>query len=167
MPHKCFKRKIWLYNRGDYDEYRRLLSNIDWNDICSTDDVDLITANSASCITNAAAATIPNRIVTIRKYDPKWMTNEIRKLIRQKRRVHSKAKRFNRETDWIQFRNIRNKVISTIRKARDDYQTNLVNKLKDTNPSHKSWWKLCGQISGIKQTTRGIPPLLKKRHAYL
>jgi hypothetical protein len=89
------------------------------------------------------------------------MTNEIRKLIRQKRRVHSKAKRFNRETDWIQFRNIRNKVISTIRKARDDYQTNLGNKLKGINPSHKSWWKLCGQISGIKQTTRGIPPLLK------
>ena len=38
----------------------------------------------------------------------------------------------------------------------------LVNKLKDINPSHKSWWKLCGQISGIKRTTRGIPPLLKK-----
>ena len=23
--HKCFKHKIWLYDRGDYDEYRRLL----------------------------------------------------------------------------------------------------------------------------------------------
>lgn len=89
------------------------------------------------------------------------MTNEIQKLIRQKRRVHSKAKRFNRETDWIKFRNIRNKVISTISKASDDYQMNLVNKLKDINPSHKSWWKLCGQISGIKQTARGISPLLK------
>ena len=25
------KRKIWLYNQGDFDEYRRRLSVVDWN----------------------------------------------------------------------------------------------------------------------------------------
>jgi hypothetical protein len=44
--HKCFMRKIWLYDRGDYDKYRRILSNIDWNDIFSTDAVDLVTATT-------------------------------------------------------------------------------------------------------------------------
>jgi cellulose synthase/poly-beta-1,6-N-acetylglucosamine synthase-like glycosyltransferase len=39
---KSFKRKIWLYNQGDFDEYRRLLSLTDWESIFSTDDIDKI-----------------------------------------------------------------------------------------------------------------------------
>ena len=37
---KSFKRNIWLYNQGDFDEYRRLLSLTDWESIFSIDDID-------------------------------------------------------------------------------------------------------------------------------
>ena len=96
---KSFKRKIWLYNQGDYDEYRRLLSMTDWDSIFSSGNIDKITSDITMCILKTADKTVPNRVVTIRKKDPVWLTNEIRKLIRKKNRVHKKAKCYNRPTN--------------------------------------------------------------------
>jgi hypothetical protein len=116
---KSFKRKIWLYSQGDFDEYRRLLSLTDWESIFSTDDIDKITTDISNTILSADEATIPNKFVTIRKHDPACLTDEIRKLIRKKNRIHNKVKRLNKPVDWNTFRNIRNDVTSPVRKARD------------------------------------------------
>ena len=48
-----------------------------------------------------------------------------------------------------------------MRKARDAYQTKLINQLSNVDSSSTSWWKLCNQISGIKPIKSGIPPLIK------
>jgi hypothetical protein len=114
---KSFKRDIWIYNQGDFDEYRRLLSLTDWESIFSIDDIDKITTDISNTILSAAEATIPNKLVTIRKQDPVWLTNEIRKLIRKKNIIHNKAKRLNKPADWNTFRKIRNDVTSLVRKA--------------------------------------------------
>ena len=158
---KSFKRKIWLYNQGDFDEYRRLLSLTDWESIFSIDEIDKITTDISNTILSAADATIPNKLVTIRKQDPAWLTNEIRKLIRKKNRIHNKAKRLNKPADWNKFRKIRIDVTSLVRKARDAYQDKLVSRLSDDHPSTRTWWKTCNQISGLKPSHYGIPPLLK------
>ena len=160
-PRKTFKRKIWLYNQGNFDEYRRILAQTNWDNILSTGDIDKITTDISSRILGAAETTIPNRLVTIRKQDPAWLTNDIRKLIRKKNRVHDKAKRLNKQTDWNKFRKIRNKVTSVVREARNTYQINLVSKLTSVDPSVSAWWKTCNQISGMKPSHSGIPPLLK------
>jgi hypothetical protein len=56
----------------------------------------------SNTILSAAEATIPNKFVTIRKQDPAWLTNEIRKLIRKKNRIHNKAKRLNKpKSPWL------------------------------------------------------------------
>ena len=67
--HNSFKRKIWLYDGGNFDEYRRLLEETDWNEVISTGNIDKITSNISGIILHAAETTIPNRIVTIRKSD--------------------------------------------------------------------------------------------------
>ena len=43
--HCSFKRKIWLYDRGDYDKHRDLLSNYDWDRAFLTDRIDDIASN--------------------------------------------------------------------------------------------------------------------------
>ncbi|XP_071177472.1 uncharacterized protein [Mytilus edulis] len=156
-----FKRKIWLYKQGDFDEYRRILTKTNWDRIFALNDVDKINSEISNRILDAAEISIPNRIVTIRKSDPAWLNNDLRKLIRKKNRLHSKAKRFNRPADWNKFRQNRNKVTTSIRQAREQYQNNLIQKLSNSNLSARTWWKTCNQISGIKPTHSGIPPLLK------
>jgi hypothetical protein len=74
-PLSSFKRNIWLYNQGDFDEYRRLLSLTDWESIFSTDDIDKITTDISNTILSAAEAIIPNKFVTIRKQDPSKSLN--------------------------------------------------------------------------------------------
>jgi hypothetical protein len=134
------------------------LSLTDWESIFSIDEIDKITTDISNTILSAAEATIPNKLVTIRKQDSAWLTNEIRKLIRKKNRIHNKAKRLNKPADWNKFRKIRNDVTSLVRKARDVYQDKPVSRLSDDHPS------TCNQISGLKPSHYGIPPLLKNNN---
>ena len=51
---KPFKRHIWLYDKGDYNKYKQLLSENDWSFISATNSVDEI-ADKVSSITIEAA----------------------------------------------------------------------------------------------------------------
>ena len=85
---KSFKPTIWPYDRGGYDTYRRILSDINWDVISASGNVDFITRDVSAYILDAVARCILNRYVNIRKSNLKWITNEIRKFTRKKT-VHS------------------------------------------------------------------------------
>lgn len=38
---------------------------------------------------------IPNKFLMVRKTNPRWLTNDLRKPVREKRRMQSKARRRN------------------------------------------------------------------------
>ena len=42
-PTKPFKRNIWLYEHADYEKLRPNLSNINWDSLFLTDDIELLT----------------------------------------------------------------------------------------------------------------------------
>jgi hypothetical protein len=70
-----FKRKIFLYDKGDYESYRNILSVVDWDGIFRNDDIDIITNTITNTILDAANKIIPNRYITfifseiLSKYD--------------------------------------------------------------------------------------------------
>jgi hypothetical protein len=47
---------------------------------------------------------------------------KIRNKIRQRNRIHYKAKTTNNPDHWKQFREIRNEVIDLVRKTKDEYK---------------------------------------------
>jgi hypothetical protein len=49
-----FKRKIFLYDKGDYESYRNLLSVVDWDGIFRNDDIDIITNTITNTILDAS-----------------------------------------------------------------------------------------------------------------
>ncbi|XP_071170997.1 uncharacterized protein [Mytilus edulis] len=83
-------------------------------------------------------------------------------MIRKKNRIHRKAKKFNKQSDWNKFKKIRNKVTGLIRKSKEDYNNNLINKIMNGSPSCTNWWKTVKQFSGIKPSDKGIPPIERK-----
>ena len=95
-PSPPFRRKIFLYDRGDYESYRSKLSETDWDTIFTRDgnDIDAVTSSITSRILEIADETIPHRYIYVRKGDPPWITTAMRKLIRRKNRIHKKAKKF-------------------------------------------------------------------------
>jgi hypothetical protein len=44
-----YQRKVWNYNKGDYDKFRNLLSAYNWNEIITTESID----NSSEQLTTA------------------------------------------------------------------------------------------------------------------
>ena len=114
---KPFKRKMWLYEHADYEKLRQNLFNVNWDSLFLTDDIELITNDITNSILSAAESFIPSKIVTIRKGGPKWLSCNIRKMIRQKNRIHRKAKHFNNPMHWNKFRKIRNEVTSLVHRG--------------------------------------------------
>ena len=112
-----YKRRIWKYDEADYNRYRQILTEVDLYTIVNSaqDNVDSIARKLNTSILNAAEQSIPNKIVTIRPTDSPWMHNEIRKLIRQRKRVYKQAKRTNNDHKWAKYRRLRNKVIQKVR----------------------------------------------------
>jgi hypothetical protein len=41
-PSTSYKRKIFLYDKGDFDSYRQQLTDVDWETLFEHDDVDTI-----------------------------------------------------------------------------------------------------------------------------
>ena len=73
-----FKRKIFLYDKGDYESYRNLLSVVDWDELFRNDDIDITTIAITNTILDAANKTIPNRYITVKKDYPPWITTKIK-----------------------------------------------------------------------------------------
>ena len=87
-------RKIWLYQQGDFNKYRNKLESTDWDSIIdSSEDINEIAQKFTDKILDIASDSIPNRIISCRKNDLPWITNEIKKLIRKRNRLRKKAKK--------------------------------------------------------------------------
>jgi hypothetical protein len=91
-PSKSYKRKIFLYDKGDFDSYRQQLTDVDWETLFGHNDVDTIVDIIINTILNIADNTIPNRFITVHKDSRPWITTSIKNFIRRKNRIHKKAK---------------------------------------------------------------------------
>ena len=81
---KAFSHKIWLFENGDYNEFRQAVSDYDWNTIIK-DDVNLYANVLTHTLINLSEQYIPHKNVTIRPQDLPWIDDSIRKLMRKKR----------------------------------------------------------------------------------
>ena len=82
---------------------------------------------------DSAQECIPVKTFRVRTDDAPWMTNEIRLLIKQRGKMHKKAKRSNLKAEWDNFRTFRNNVISKVRKRKLDYFDELTKKYLTRN----------------------------------
>ena len=73
-----FKRKVYLYDRADFSSYREQLSQVNFDNLFASDDIDSITRSIVKIFINEVDKAIPNRIITVRKDNPPWLTTEIK-----------------------------------------------------------------------------------------
>ena len=160
---RTYKRKIWSFSKTDFLEYQNNLKNQNW-DVLIHNEIDKACSNITNCIIDTATKTIPNKIVTSRPSDPPWMHNEIRKLIRLRKRHHSTAKRTDSQSNWAQYRKTRNLCINKIRNARQTYYGKVADNLKSGNLSPKQWWKELKRITDSKNS-KTYPPIKFDEHS--
>lgn len=156
---KSFTRHIWLYEKGDYDKYRRLLEHTDWDFISPRNNVNEIADKVTDLILKAAQESIPNKIVTIRPNEPQWINAFIKRQIRQRKRLFKIAKRVNNENAWTKFRQKRNSVTSIIRQAKKQYNDKLASELRNNEHQSKSWYKVSSHFLKTSSDSNPIPYL--------
>lgn len=61
---KPFTRKIWLYEKGNYDELRQLVNDYDWKSTYN-DNVNLYAEDFTTKLLNMTEKCIPSKSVTI------------------------------------------------------------------------------------------------------
>ena len=159
-PHKItFTRRVWLFDRADFDEYRDYLSKVNWDTILN-EDVNESCKNVTALILRTAEKFIPCKTVVIRKNDSPWMHNSLRRLIRKRRRAHSRAKKTNKPAHWQQYRSIRNLCVSETRNAKLIYYEKLTSKLANANITPNVWWKTLNSIIRDNNKCSEYPPLV-------
>ena len=108
---RSYTRKIWQYKHADTEKLNLLIMNTDWSSvICDAEDIDSATLNFSSKLLTLIRECIPEKTVTIRPKDKPWFDSLLRRTIRKRDRLRNWALKYNRETDWIKFRNTRNQV---------------------------------------------------------
>ena len=155
------KRKIWLYDQGDYPKLRDKISSMPWDLLFENQiGIDNIVQTFTNTLLEMSAETIPNRIITVRNGDLPWISTELRKLMRKRDRLRKKAKKKNSEYYWSKFKRIRNKVVDSLRTAKRTYHCKLCDKIKANKFGSKDWWNLVKQVSNISQKSHGIKILV-------
>ena len=104
-------------------------------------DVNKHALKLSNYITSIAMECIPNRLTRIRPGEPYWISSDIKRLIRKHKRAYRKAKRSGLQHHWNRFKELRNKVINLVRKAKESHKDGIANKLKSESLSSKDWWR--------------------------
>lgn len=84
---KTYKRRIWSYEKANFNLFRNLLTEINWDVVINKTDLDSAAEAITQTLIEAAQQAIPNKIATIRQNDYPWINGYIRKLIRKRKRL--------------------------------------------------------------------------------
>ena len=96
-------------------------------------------------LNKASQSSIPSKVVTIRPNEHRWITCQIRNLIRK--RKHTK------------FKILRNQIVSNIRSSKNNYFDKLKDILSKENVNSKIFWKTSKQVMGLQKSNHTIPTL--------
>ena len=111
---KAYTRTMWDYKNADLKTFRKDISLFNWDTLFNGNDVDTAAELWTDKVLDLAKKSVPNKSVTIRPNDKPWYSNTLRKLCRQKDRLHKRAKTLNTAEAWAAFRLIQNDYFRTI-----------------------------------------------------
>ncbi|VDI37460.1 Hypothetical predicted protein [Mytilus galloprovincialis] len=93
-----------------------------------------------------------NRHGGVRPNDKPFMNNLIRNKIRHRNRIHHKAKTSNNPDHWKKFKEIRNEIISLVRRQKMIISAKLTSQLIDKNIPPGKWWRIAKSIEQFRTT---------------
>ena len=156
---KSYISEKYIFHEADFESMNTELASIDWNTLSSTLSVDELNQYLLDCINDLNSRFVPVKKITIRPNDKPWMNREIKLKIRQRNRVHKKARSGSSQQHWENYRQKRNEVIDLIRKAKKTYYENLEKCLCDKTLPPSKWWKIANSVFKTNNKSVSLPPL--------
>ena len=157
--YQSFKRRIYNYDRANWDMMGNEIDSINWTEILNTNNVDdsadILTLN----LTRIINRFIPNRVTKFSNRDKPWVTQKIKFEIRKRNKMYQKVRRTGSVEHWTAFKRQRNYVTGLIRIAKTSHVQEMVGKMEQHKSSEKIWWKLVKCITNVNHKESSIPCL--------
>jgi len=155
-----YKRTLYSYDKLNQGHFNELLSQTDWTDIVSNNPINESVEKFTKFFFETACKCMPIKTVTIRSRDAIWMTADIHNALKERYKLFLRAKRSNKNTDWLLYRQNRNNVTTMIRVRKLEYVEELNQKASDpTKLGNKDWWKIVKSFMKKKGLSDDIPPI--------
>ena len=146
-----------MWNFNNLENYKNALANCNFDFCNEINDIDETVERWTNLIHNLALEHIPHRLATVRPDDQLWYSNNLRKLLRKKKRLHKIAKNNNSEYDWKRFKTIRNKYNNECKNMKLRHENKILNNMVNSSVDNpKKWWSILKKIS---QTANPLLPL--------
>ena len=109
-----YHRKIWLYDKGDYDGFRSAAGSANWDECFVSNDMDIVCESWGEKLLHIARAFVPSKTFVIRPTDKPWYLNKLRLLKRKVKRWCVKAKGTNKSSHWEKYKKNYNQSIKVL-----------------------------------------------------
>ena len=158
IQHDCaFERLIWDFKNANFTEFRKCLTEKDWDYCFDTEDIDVASKRWNETFLNVARSCIPNKIVMIRPRDSPWFTTYLHKLKHKVNRAYHAMKQNQTEYRWEKYISLRTKYLDELKASEKAYNERLSHSLSEQRGSSR-WWSTVKHLLG-KSDDSSYPPL--------
>ena len=145
---RAYRRIVTNYSQANYHQLNTNLSELDWdNEVFTTSNINEVYSNFTKVLKSLIDKSIPRKTIVIRPSDKPFMNNAIKRKMRQRNRVHYKAKVTQSNYQWSKYRTLRNEVIDMVRKAKNKYKQKITSQIHDKSIPPGKWWRIVLKIS--------------------
>lgn len=141
------QRLVRKYHKGNYDEIRNDIRNVDWQKELSDKDIDEAWTFFEKMMVNSIDKNVPLGKIG-HSFKKKWMTREVLEIVKEKHRAYRKLRKQRTEENKRKYQEAKGKALSSTRKARIDFECRIA---KDVKVNPKEFYNYCNG----KMTTRG------------
>lgn len=144
-------REVWRYNRADWITINNEINHLpkSFYDITNVNEA---WDNLFKFYMDTLKSHIPRCKIRTQRNTP-WLNKELKRLVSKKNRYYKKSRRTGCQRLWMKYKQIRNSLVSELRKAKKDY---LDNALSDNLNPQRGW-------AALRQFTKAFdsyPPVL-------
>ena len=131
-------RIVWCYKHADFTKARQLILDIDWDSLL-INDIDIAWANWYKAFMEVMKKCIPRRQLPINQRNIPWINKKVTQAMKRRNRLYKNSRKST--TARSKYQLARNRVVSHIRKAKEEYFAKL--RTKD----QKQFWKTVKLLS--------------------
>ena len=149
-------RKIFTFQRADVEDLKRKVEAFSQEFLSSNPSANTVDTNWATIKNNLHEImlnNVPWKLSRGKRHLP-WITRDIKRQMRKRDKLHSKARRNPSSNSWSVYRQYRNRVTSVVRKAHQDYVNNIIGTSLTEKP--KCFWSY---VKLMRTENLGIPTL--------
>ena len=152
--------EVWDYSKANVENIKKAVANFNWKRTFENLPVDEKVELLNETLLNIFRNYIPNKKIKCDYRQPSWMTNDIKKSLKQRSKL---TKYFyengQRNSDHIKVLQKSEECTNLISQAKKKHILKITSKLEDSNAAPKTYWSILNRFLYNKKIP-AIPPLL-------